>query len=100
MHVGMKLAVCGTLKDDEVGEENIVDYLLFALNKAGNFSYLNYMNIEDHGPQDNSKLMLAKAKEYSLRIKKKHKDSLLNGAITKPAMVFINLRAATTKLHT
>ena len=41
----MKLAVCGALKDEEVGEENIVDYLLFALNKAGNFSYLNYMNI-------------------------------------------------------
>ena len=59
--MGMKLAVCGTLKDDEVGEENIVDYLLFALNKAGNFSYLNYMNIENHGPQENSKLMLAKA---------------------------------------
>ena len=61
MHVGMKLAVCGTLKDEAIGEENIVDYLLFALNRAGNFNYLSYMGIENHGPQENSKLMLARS---------------------------------------
>ena len=61
MHVGMKLAACGTLKDEAIGEQNIVDYLLFALNRAGNFSYLDYMKIGDQGPQDNSKIMLARA---------------------------------------
>merc|ERR1719411_2383270 len=45
MHVGMKLAACGTLKDEAIGEQNIVDYLLFALNRAGNLSYLDYMKI-------------------------------------------------------
>ena len=61
MHVGMKLAACGTLADDSVGEHNIVDYLLFALNQMGNFSYVDYMKLGNEGPQENSKIMLAKS---------------------------------------
>ena len=56
MHVGMKLAACGTLKDNLVGEHLIVDYLLFHLNKTGNFSYVEYMKLD--GPQEDSRLML------------------------------------------
>ena len=61
MHVGMKLAACGTLRDDSVGEYNVVDYLLFALNRMGRFAYVDYMNIKEHGPQEHSKVMLAKS---------------------------------------
>ena len=57
----MKLACCGTLNDDIVGSRNIVDYLLFALNKKGNFNYVNYMKLGEYGPQEDSKLMLARA---------------------------------------
>ncbi|KAK8822567.1 hypothetical protein WA577_005727 [Blastocystis sp. JDR] len=38
--VGMKLALCGSVKDSIVGEDEIADYLLFTLNHKGNFSYV------------------------------------------------------------
>lgn len=44
--MGMKLALCGCLKDDLVGEENIADYLLYLLNKQQNFSYTDLMGID------------------------------------------------------
>ena len=61
MHVGMKLAACGTLKDEAVGPENIVDYLLFCMNKMGNFSYIDHMKLGEYGPQENSRLMLTRS---------------------------------------
>ena len=61
MHVGMKLAACGTLRNDSVGEFNVVDYLLFALNRMGRFTYVDHMKIGEHGPQEHSKIMLAKS---------------------------------------
>ena len=61
MHVGMKLAACGTLKDEAVGENYIVDYLLFLMNKTGNFAYVDYMKLGDYGPQENTQLMLTRS---------------------------------------
>jgi len=58
MHVGMKLAVCNTLRGSVVGEEYICDYLLWYLNQHHHFDYVEYMGLKQ--PEDNSKIMLAK----------------------------------------
>lgn len=47
LEVGLKLAVCRTLKDSVVGVEMIADYLLFWLNKHKHFSYLEYLNLKE-----------------------------------------------------
>uniref|UniRef100_A0A1B6LM30 CP-type G domain-containing protein n=2 Tax=Graphocephala atropunctata TaxID=36148 RepID=A0A1B6LM30_9HEMI len=49
--VGMKLALCATIPDKEVGIEMIADYLLFWLNKHGNFTYTDYFGTDE--PSDN-----------------------------------------------
>ena len=59
MHSGMKLAACGTLKDELVGEEHIVDYLLYWLNIHNYFDYVDIMGLS--GPEDDGTIMLAKA---------------------------------------
>lgn len=81
MHVGMKLAACGTLRDDAVGEINIVDYLLFHLNQVGNFSYVDYMKLNDHGPQEHTKVMLARS-AHALGYMQNKKD-LATGCLMK-----------------
>lgn len=70
MEVGMKLALCASFKDDIVGEENIADYLLFWLNKHGNFSYVDYLGLKE--PTDDIYLALlscAKLLNKTVRIK-------------------------------
>jgi len=59
MHSGMKLAACGTLQDHLVGEEHIVDYLLYWLNIHHCFDYVEAMGLKQ--PEDDGSLMLAKA---------------------------------------
>jgi len=59
MHTGMKLAACATLQDHLVGEDNIVDYLLFWLNKQHNFSYVELMGLDK--PENDGPIMLAKS---------------------------------------
>ena len=59
MHSGMKLAACGTLKDNLVGEEHICDYLLFWLNLHHHFDYVELMGLQQ--PEDHAAVMLAKA---------------------------------------
>jgi len=59
MHIGMKLAVCATLKDELVGVANIADYLLWWLNTNANFSYVSHMGLSI--PEDRGPIMLAKA---------------------------------------
>jgi len=59
MHVGMRLAMCATLRDNLVGEDNIADYMLWWLNRHHNFSYVDYMGLEE--PVDNGKIMLARS---------------------------------------
>lgn len=49
--VGMKLALCATIPDKEVGPELVADYLLFWLNKNSNFSYIDGFGLD--GPTDN-----------------------------------------------
>jgi ribosome biogenesis GTPase A len=56
IEVGMKLALCSSFKDDIVGEENIADYLLYWLNKHGNFNYLDHMGLKE--PTDDIFLLL------------------------------------------
>jgi len=59
MHVGMKLAMCATLKDELVGINYISDYLLWWLNCHDNFSYVSHMGLKE--PEDDGYLMLTKS---------------------------------------
>ena len=59
MHAGMKLAACGTLQDHLVGEQHIVDYLMYWLNNHHYFEYVEAMGLKQ--PEDDGTLMLAKA---------------------------------------
>jgi len=59
MHVGMKLAICATLKDELVGAKSISDYLLWWLNSHGNFSYVSHMGLTE--PVDDGYVMLSKS---------------------------------------
>lgn len=43
---GLKLALCGCTLDHLVGDELIADYLLYRLNKAQNFDYVELMGLE------------------------------------------------------
>ena len=79
----MKLAACGTLKDEEIGEEYIVDYLLFLMNRTGNFAYVDYMKLEDFGPQENSRLMLTKS-AFALGFVEKVRDMEKGGLMRRP----------------
>jgi len=63
MHVGLKLALCSTLHDHLVGEEFMVDYLLYHLNQSGHFDYVSYMKLDE--PMDDARLMLAKTALYN-----------------------------------
>ncbi|NXJ55556.1 MTG1 GTPase, partial [Spizaetus tyrannus] len=40
MEMGMKLALCGAIRDHLVGEDIMADYLLYALNKQQQFGYV------------------------------------------------------------
>ncbi|NXO04832.1 MTG1 GTPase, partial [Rhinopomastus cyanomelas] len=41
MEMGMKLALCGTIRDHLVGEDIMADYLLYTLNKQQHFRYVH-----------------------------------------------------------
>ncbi|XP_063231239.1 mitochondrial GTPase 1 [Bacillus rossius redtenbacheri] len=43
---GMRLALCSCLPDHLVGEEMIADYLLYMLNREQNFTYVEYLGLE------------------------------------------------------
>jgi len=59
MHVGMKLAVCNTLRDSVIGEDHIADYLLWYLNCHHKFDYVDYMGLSQ--PEDDIYVMLTKS---------------------------------------
>lgn len=44
---GLKLALCGCTQDHLVGDELIADYLLYRLNKAQNFDYVELMGLTE-----------------------------------------------------
>lgn len=54
--VGMKLALCGSVKDSVVGEGEIADYLLFLLNSKQNFSYVEQVGLKE--PTDNVDVLI------------------------------------------
>ncbi|KAL0868877.1 hypothetical protein ABMA27_007217 [Loxostege sticticalis] len=45
IEMGLKLALCASLQDHLVGEEAIADYLLYWLNKHGQFKYVDYLGL-------------------------------------------------------
>ncbi|KAF3842143.1 hypothetical protein F7725_024094 [Dissostichus mawsoni] len=47
VETGMKLALCGTILDHLVGEEIIADYLLYSLNRLGEFSYVEKYGLQE-----------------------------------------------------
>lgn len=51
INAGLKLALSGCLLDHLVGDEIIADFLLYLLNKRGNFSYVEKMGLKE--PTDN-----------------------------------------------
>jgi len=56
VHVGMKLALCNTISEKQIGEQFIADYLLFTLNKLRNFSYVDEFGLQD--PTDDIRQLL------------------------------------------
>jgi len=56
VETAMRIAACGCVKDDEVGLENIVDYILYFLNKRGMFDYVSYYGLEE--PTDDVYVLL------------------------------------------
>ncbi|NWX17326.1 MTG1 GTPase, partial [Aegotheles bennettii] len=45
VETGMKLAVCGAIRDHLVGEDIMADYLLYALNKQQQFGYVRHYGL-------------------------------------------------------
>lgn len=66
--VGMKLALCATIPDEQVGIELIADYLLFWLNKHGNFRYVDYLGLS--AASDSVSEVLTLASVYLNKYKK------------------------------
>ena len=52
-----------------VGEEYMVDYLLYYLNQTKHFNYVSYMKLDE--PMDDARLMLAKTAVYQGMVKQK-----------------------------
>ena len=66
--MGMKLAACSCFQDHLVGEDNIADYILYWLNKNGNFHYVDEMGLD--GPTDDiTHLLLAGANKLGKTLK-------------------------------
>ncbi|XP_046464460.1 mitochondrial GTPase 1-like [Daphnia pulex] len=73
MDVGMRLASCASFKDHLVGEESVVDYLLFWLNKNEEFGYVDSLGLE--APTDNvTELLFYMCVQRNLRRKIRHVD--------------------------
>lgn len=88
IEAGMKLALCSCFKDDIVGEENIADYLLYWLNKNGNFSYVEFMGLQE--PTDDIYFILlsyATKHNKTIRIKNVTNNQVEERPDTKSAAV-------------
>lgn len=87
---GMKLAVCNTIPDKEVGVELVADYLLFWLNKNGHFKYIDYFGVEN--PSDNiTELLASFAVSNNLMLKGTSSDGkwIYRPNINRAAMGFV-----------
>ncbi|XP_057703931.1 mitochondrial ribosome-associated GTPase 1 [Corythoichthys intestinalis] len=74
VETGMKLALCGTILDHLVGEDVIADYLLYSLNRLGNFSYVEKYNLEE--PSDDIQNVL---KRIAVKLRKVQRVKALTG---------------------
>ncbi|XP_069186771.1 mitochondrial ribosome-associated GTPase 1 [Procambarus clarkii] len=72
LETGLKLALAATIKDHLVGEDIMADYLLYWLNSCGNFSYVQYLGLDE--PVDNIQqlLLTAAAKNNWVRKTRDH----------------------------
>lgn len=59
LETGLKLAACATLQDHLVGVVNIADYILFHMNRGGNYRYVDFFGLDE--PSDDITMLLAKA---------------------------------------
>lgn len=72
-HHGLKLAAVSCLQDHLVGPLLIADYILYWLNRNGNYEYVHYMAMDE--PSDSiEEVTLAGSKMLNKTIKRKHYD--------------------------
>ncbi|XP_050816236.1 mitochondrial ribosome-associated GTPase 1 isoform X2 [Gopherus flavomarginatus] len=74
VEAGMKLAVCGAIRDHLVGEGVMADYLLYTLNKQQQFSYVERYGLGE--PSDDIESVL---KRVAMKLGKTHKVKVLTG---------------------
>ncbi|KAL8613307.1 hypothetical protein ACOMHN_052547 [Nucella lapillus] len=78
---GMRLALCSCVPDHLVGEENLVDYLLFWMNKRGHFGYVDLFGLEE--PEDSVMVFLTKVAQKQKKVFRV-KDVATNTFVMKP----------------
>ncbi|KAJ6661719.1 hypothetical protein lerEdw1_013241 [Lerista edwardsae] len=74
VETGLKLALCGAIRDHLVGEETIADYLLYILNHQQQFSYVERYGLAS--PCDNVETVL---KSIALHLGKTQRVKVLTG---------------------
>ncbi|KAK5882363.1 hypothetical protein CesoFtcFv8_020956 [Champsocephalus esox] len=74
VETGMKLALCGTILDHLVGEEIIADYLLYSLNRLGEFSYVEKYGLQE--PSDDIQYVL---KRIAVKLGKTQRVKAITG---------------------
>uniref|UniRef100_A0A3Q3WHY4 Mitochondrial GTPase 1 n=1 Tax=Mola mola TaxID=94237 RepID=A0A3Q3WHY4_MOLML len=74
VETGMKLALCGTILDHLVGEDIIADYLLYSLNRLGQFSYVEKYNLGE--PRDDIQHVL---KHIAVKLRKTQRVKAITG---------------------
>ncbi|KAM7171447.1 mitochondrial ribosome-associated GTPase 1 isoform 2-T2 [Macrochelys suwanniensis] len=74
VEAGMKLALCGAIRDHLVGEDIMADYLLYTLNKQQQFSYVQRYGLGE--PSDDIESVL---KRVALKLGRTHKVKVLTG---------------------
>ncbi|XP_054839334.1 mitochondrial ribosome-associated GTPase 1 isoform X2 [Eublepharis macularius] len=74
VEIGLKLALCGAIRDHLVGEEVIADYLLYTLNRQQQFSYVERYRLAS--PCDDVETVL---KSIALHLGKTRRVKVLTG---------------------
>ncbi|KGL76563.1 Mitochondrial ribosome-associated GTPase 1, partial [Tinamus guttatus] len=74
VETGMKLALCGAIRDHLVGEDVMADYLLYTLNRQRQFSYVQRYRLPE--PCDDIEHVL---KRVALALGRTHKVKVLTG---------------------
>ncbi|XP_013871119.1 mitochondrial ribosome-associated GTPase 1 isoform X2 [Austrofundulus limnaeus] len=82
LETGMKLALCGTIRDHLVGEDVIADYLLYTLNRLGMFSYVERYDLQE--PSDNIQHVL---KRISVKLGKTQRVKAFTGVGNIPVVI-------------